>query len=429
MRPALLAALLLTTLPAAADTQGTPACAAAPAGQIYWLRGEGNTDDATGYYNGGFGGQVDIVPGKVGRALNFTNQPDHVGVDVTVAEMRAVRDNFSYTFWARPTGTTPACDESQNGNCSGAQHRLAIFPMHGEVGVPPGQTETSAGIGIAVGTNAVCVMEHSSFHLPCLLRFDTTISDWTHIAVVVEAGIPRLYLNGALVRTGLHTPKDYVFASWNVVGQGSALGGYEGDLDEMAVYSRVLTNAEILALFNAGSSGQCASTCPRERIDDAWQGATVTTHTGITSSTAGGLFGATNASPELNTLLFADVQPEDTVHAIEWQTAAPFYLGGFGLAAFHDGPANTQRSFKYVKLQARMPGGNFTTVFEATQEFPYVPGGRELDRCVHVRPIRAQQFRAEFTQNGPAGFSGPRIIELDAIASERIFADGFQVTP
>ena len=92
---ALFAALLLTVLPAAAETGGTPACAAAPAGQRFWLRGDGNLDDATGYHNGGAGGTVDIVPGKVGRALNFTNQPDHVGVDVTIAEMRAVRDNFS----------------------------------------------------------------------------------------------------------------------------------------------------------------------------------------------------------------------------------------------------------------------------------------------------------------------------------------------
>ncbi|WP_386067283.1 LamG domain-containing protein [Tahibacter sp. UC22_41] len=418
--------LFALALPPATQA-GAPVCTVAPPGQIYWLRGEGNADDAAGYYNGGIGGSVEFVPGKVGRALRFDAIADHVGADVTPAEMRRVRNTFSYTFWARPTATTPACDESANGNCSSSQHRLAIFPVHGDVGAPPGETLTSAGIGIVVGTNAVCVMEHASFHLPCLLRYETALSGWTHIAVVVQDRVPRLYLDGVLVRTGVQSPKDYVFASWNVVGQGSTLGGYEGDLDEMAVYDRALSGAEIAALFNAGSAGQCAAVCPRERSDDAWQGATVTAHTGLRSSSPDGLFGATNVSPEVNTLLFADNQPDGTVHAVEWQTAAPFYLGGFGLAAIHE-PDTAQRSFRYFKLQARMPGGSYVTVFEAPQEFPYAPGGRELDRCVHTRPLRAQQFRAEFTQNGPPGFSGPRVIELDAVTSERIFADGFQIT-
>ncbi|HVH34807.1 MAG TPA: hypothetical protein VM847_11950 [Tahibacter sp.] len=153
----------------------------------------------------------------------------------------------------------------------------------------------------------------------------------------------------------------------------------------------------------------------------------MTAITGLRSSSPDGLFGATDVSPEPNTLVFADNQPDGTVHAVEWQTAAPFYLAGFGLAAMHDAPDNAQRSFRYFKLQARMPGGSYVTVFEAPQEFPYAPGGRELDRCVHTRPLRAQQFRAEFTQNGPPGFSGPRVIELDAVASERIFADGFDI--
>lgn len=429
MRPvAALLATALAALPCTA-TAGTPACAAQPPGQIYWLRGEGNYDDAAGYYNGGMGGSVVTVPGKVGRALSFDAPNDRIAPDVTTAEMRAVRDSFSYTFWARPTGVTPACGESQNGNCSGSDQRLVNFPHHGDVGVAPGDTQSSAGVAVVVGTNAVCVMEHAAFHLPCLLRYETTLSDWTHVAVVVEAKVPRLYLNGVLVRTGLASPKDYVFASWSVVGQGSTLGNFLGDLDEFAVYSRALSGAEILALFNAGSSGQCVASCPRERSDDAWQNATVTTHTGLRSSSPGGMFGATNVSPELNTTIFADNQADGTVHAIEWETASSFYLGGFGLAAMHDSPANTQRSFRYFKLQARLPGGSFQTVFEADQEFPYAPGGRDLDRCVKVRPLRAQQFRAEFTQNGPAGFSGPRVIELDALASERIFADGFQVVP
>ena len=397
-------------------------CATPPSGQIYWLDADNNYDDRAGFYNGSIGGQVDFVPGKVGGGVRFDNDNDLIVPSVDVAEMRLVQNNFTYEFWAKPTAATDPCPESQNGNCSGGpQHRLAIFPDNPN-------NNTSAGIGVIVATNAICVMAHAPFHLPCLLRHDAAISstEFTHIAVVMENKQPRLYLNGVLARTGLTSLRDFVYASWNVIGSGLGLGKYRGDLDEVSLYDRVLSDAEIMGIFDAGILGKCKRACPTNASSDAWQGASVTSTSGLRSSGPDGLFGATNISPEANSLLFADGQPDGTVHHVEWQTVAPVELRGFSVFAFHDDVASFQRGFRQLRLQARQIGGAFATVYDSSVALPYAPGSRELHRCVNLRPIQAQQFRAELTQQGPAGFSGPRVMEMDEFDAAHIFRSGFE---
>jgi hypothetical protein len=412
------ASLLLVLQPSAQAQQ----CAAPPPGQIYWLDADNNYDDRAGFYNGSVAGQVDFVPGKVASAVRFDNDADVIAPAVNVAEMRLVENNFTYEFWAKPTAATDPCPESSNGNCSGGpQHRLAIFPDNPN-------SNTSAGIGVVVATNAICVMAHAPFHLPCLLRHDAVISstEFTHIAVAMQNKQPRLYLNGVLVRTGLTSPRDSVYASWNVIGSGLGLGKYRGDLDEVSLYDRVLSDAEIQGIFNAGMLGKCKRACPTNAANDAWQAASVTTTSGILSSSPNGLFGATNIIPEADSLLFADGQPDGTVHHIEWQTATPIELRGFSTFAIHESVANFQRGFRQLRLQARQIGGAFATVYDSSVSLPYTPGSRELHHCVNLRPTQAQQFRAEFTQQGPAGFSGPRVMELDEFDSARLFRNGFE---
>jgi len=40
--------------------------------------------------------------------------------------------------------------------------------------------------------------------------------------------------------------------------------------------------------------------------------------------------------------------------------------------------------------------------------------------------VHAQEFRAEFEQNGAGSFWGPRVLELDALIHDPIFADDFE---
>jgi hypothetical protein len=400
-------------------------CVAPPSGRVYWLAGDGDYDDRAGFYNGGAGGQVDFVAGRVGDALAFDDDGDRVVTDVTLEEQRTLENTFSWEFWARPTATTPDCPESQDGNCSGSLQRVAIFPMHGDL-------PDEAGIGVILGTNAVCVVEHAAFHLPCLLRYETTINDWTHIAIVVENKVPRLYLNGQLVRVGLSSLRSHAFASWVTTGSGYGLGHYRGDLDEVSLYDRALSDAEIQGIFDAGSAGKCKPACGVERHDDLFEHAQVTATSGLASSIPDGIFGSNLATPEADSLLFRDDVPDGFSHSIEWHTAAPITLEGFALSALHDDDGGNDRAFRAFRLLARDIGsGQFVPVYDSSVRVPYALVGANfrLQRCVNLRPRLAQDFRAEFVQQGAGSFPGPRVMELDGIGPDLIFEDGFEPIP
>ncbi|MEO6569402.1 MAG: Ig-like domain-containing protein, partial [Opitutaceae bacterium] len=79
------------------------------------------------------------------------------------------------------------------------------------------------------------------------------IGTWIHIAMTYDrtAGIARMYKNGVLIKeqmVGVFTPQT---AQPLYFGQ-----NFQGALDEITLYSRALTLAEVQAIYQAGSSGK-----------------------------------------------------------------------------------------------------------------------------------------------------------------------------
>lgn len=411
-----------------ADVARAQQCVAPPSGLLAWYRGERNADDAAGFHNGTPIAQSVFVAGKVGEAFRTDGEDDGYVTDTTSAEQRGLRDTFSYELWAKPSAALGACSQAPSNNCSGSNLRWAIFPTHGDNSGPGGEFGQAVGIGVGIGTNGVCVGGHAAFEVSCLARIDTPISDWVHVVAVIENKQPRIYLNGVLVHTGVASSRQFVHASWEVFGSGLSLGRFAGDLDEVSLYDRALDDAEIAALFAAGSAGKCSDVCAAAS-DDAWQLAAITDHGALRpGSAAQDAFGATAGLPEPGNVLFADGQPDGSVSHLEWQTESPINLRGFSLSALHDSATITDRAMRRIRLQARNPGGSFVTLFDGAIVVPYGPNARELRRCVDLRPMRAQQFRAEFTQDGAATFSGVRLEELDGFGlPDAVFRDGFEV--
>jgi hypothetical protein len=406
-------------------------CIARPDGAVYWLSGDHSYDDLIGWHNAtvvgpGVGYAED---GVVAQAVHFGGAvEDRLYTDTSYPEERAVRDAFTIELWARPAATLSPCAESSSGTC-GQPQPWAVFPEHGDNSAPPGETQNAAGIGVAIGTDGVCVGEHAAFLLACLARVDVPIAGWTHVAVVVENKTPRIYLDGALLHTGATSDRDFVFASWSVIGSVDigGYGPYAGDIDELTIYDRALTAGEIGALVAAGANGKCKPECAIDHHDDLWERPTIGAHSALRSDRPDCLFGDTGCSPEPDALLFGDGEPDGTVQFIEWETPVPVTLGAISLWAFHDAIDNTQRAFRNVRIEARDSSGSMATIYESGIPLPYAQGdeGRDLFRCVRVRPIRSGQFRAEFVQDGPPGFSGSRVVELDGLVYDPIFAHDF----
>jgi len=117
-------------------------------------------------------------------------------------------------------------------------------------------------------------------------------------------------------------------------------------------------------------------------------------------------------------VLFADGAPTGFMHFVEWRTAAPVTIRSFNLWAAGDG-SNSAREIGNFRLLAKTGGSSeFNSVlkdFAPSHPYAYVNGVFGLLVSTDIKPVTAQEFRAEFTQ--PAGSSfAPRLIELDGFS-------------
>ncbi len=216
-----------------------------PTSLLGWWPGQNNANDIFGGYNGVLHNGTTFTSGKVGQAFSFDGTNDCV--TNAVRWLTNAQDSYTMEFWAWPTAGRASTVESVSGYAGIVNQRYAIFPRQGG--------SSRAGSGVSVGTNGVSVFEHGDFYLPSLLVYNTTITNWTHIAVVYSNRQPKLYLNGVLVRTGL-TSQRPSHPSCSFGEDGTGYGYYKGLLDEVSIYSCALSTNDIQAIYQAGSAGK-----------------------------------------------------------------------------------------------------------------------------------------------------------------------------
>ena len=228
---------------------GRAACVQPPAGLVNWWTADGQVYDQVGTLDGTLYNGTTFTSGEVRQALSF----DGVRNCVTNVSPGLTNVISSYTveFWAWPTASRATTVEGAGGITGNSGQRYAVFPSYGGEG--------NVGSGVSVGTNGVSVFEHGYAYLPSLLVYDVPISSWTHIAVVYQTNQPTLYLNGMQVRTGLTSSRNSYPSTWlgEWGSQSLNYGFYAGLLDEISIYNRPLSGAEIFSIYNAGSAGKC----------------------------------------------------------------------------------------------------------------------------------------------------------------------------
>jgi len=183
------------------------------------------------------------VAGTVGTgALDFDGVNDTVSVPGS-ATIGAVKNDFTVSFWANPRSTHQVDPEGTSGAGGTSGQRYAWGPNWYD------NDNGGAGAGISLGTNGVSVYEHAAGYMPSPLVYQGTLSGWTHVAVVYQNKQPRLYINGALVRTGLTSPRTSVgVIPWDIGGM--IYGYFNGQMDDVRLYNGVLNAGEITALAN-----------------------------------------------------------------------------------------------------------------------------------------------------------------------------------
>jgi hypothetical protein len=218
----------------------TSTAIAADPSLVGWWKFEeasGTLFDQSDNHNDGtaFNGVLYQQAGQIGYALGFDGTDDYV----TIGTTGRPADTFSFGGWFK-TSVTHEIDAQTDSGVGGVYNQRYVFePRHGG--------DLNAGAGLSIGTNGISVYEHGSNYMPATAVYATNLGeDWNHIMIVYNNKQPTIYLNGRAVCTGLSSPRATVYAPVQLGGM--AYGYFEGLMDEVRIYNRVLSVAEIKKL-------------------------------------------------------------------------------------------------------------------------------------------------------------------------------------
>ena len=250
---------------AGAGTAGKckPTATTAPSGQVAWFAGDGNAGDIAGTNNGTLQNGATFAVGKVGQSFKLDGTDDFITVPTTNLNFGA--NDFSVDLWF-------------NQNAFAANGHTLFGKTLGSF--PNDQTyliETIATNNVNINTVRFLVRGTSANENDLQVTIPLSTNNWNHLVAVRQGNTNRLYLNG--LQIGQQTAGSNV----NTGTGGAAFIGrlpelparfYNGQIDELSLYNRALTDAEITSVFNAGIAGKLKqnATVDTNSVVSLWQG-------------------------------------------------------------------------------------------------------------------------------------------------------------
>ena len=224
-------------------------CVPPPPNLVSWWPGDGNADDIVDGNNGTLQGGATFAQGEVDQAFLLDGIDDFVDVG-NAANLHVSQGEFTVDAWVNfnaLTGDMSILDKMSigGGNFNADGWRLLKqvderfwFCFGGG---------TFNGCGGNGGSNTVMSTTTAS------------TGTWFHIAAVKNAVEIAIYVNGVM-EASKPTPTFTDTNSTNLL-----IGGHNGPdvaylnglIDEADIYDRALSQAEIQAIYNAGSAGKC----------------------------------------------------------------------------------------------------------------------------------------------------------------------------
>jgi hypothetical protein len=203
-----------------------------------------------GVLGGGTGGAV-WVPGKFGSALHF-----EVGNEVTVQTFPAASAKYTVAMWVRPTPGDfgpgfVTLVSTEKANSGGWEMNMKLTP-----------TEAYYQFGYYVGpgdgnyftVNCTCVTPDVWTHIAGVVDWDNQTIHFYNNGIEQVANTIMRPMSGALEPIKAGSPTLYM-GRWALPGR-----LFKGDLDDMVIYNKALTAAEIGLLFqNPAPNGSDAS--------------------------------------------------------------------------------------------------------------------------------------------------------------------------
>lgn len=209
------------------------ACVAAPGGLLAWLPGDGHLLDLAGANPGTLRNGATFTQGQVGEAFLLDGADDYVETALDVQP--SARPTSTWEAWVFPTRS------------GGRQQILSADDGGYDRSVLVEGTHFGVFTGWGVWT-------------PVTMSFN----EWQHFAVVFSPTNIVFYKNGErYAYDGVPAGQDSRNALQ--IGRNPGFGEYfQGRIDEVAVYDRALSDAEVRSIAAAGRAGKCrtANPCP-----------------------------------------------------------------------------------------------------------------------------------------------------------------------
>jgi hypothetical protein len=222
---------------------------------IGWWRGEGNTLDNTGYHNGVADGALYYAAGEVGQSFLF---PSGQLADVHVPNDGGLNvgggGGFTVEAWVNPSDLTNARPIVEwMGSPYGVRFYTSV--------AAPGGNGPGCLYADLIDTSGVAHKIASPTTPPNPL---VAVNRFQHVALTFDksSGLTTLYLNGVPVAQQTFASVTPATTGDLYLGYGTMWGGYggsrwAGQLDEVTLYNRALTDGEIYLIRQAGHNGKC----------------------------------------------------------------------------------------------------------------------------------------------------------------------------
>jgi uncharacterized delta-60 repeat protein len=219
------------------NQSGELSCFPPPPNLVSWFKAEGNANDTQGFVNGTLLNGTTFDSGKVGQAFNFDGIDDYVSIN------RSIQDDFTIEFWLNTTQIV--------GTDSGQWYEGRGL-VDGEVQTVTndfGATLRNGKVLFGVGNPDVTI--RSGF---------VADGNWHHVAAtrLRSTGELKLYLDGLHVASATGGTQSLTSPPRLTLGRVQVDNNpFQGKLDEVALYTRVLSPQEIESIYDAGSNGKC----------------------------------------------------------------------------------------------------------------------------------------------------------------------------
>ncbi|MCC6560459.1 MAG: LamG domain-containing protein [Xanthomonadales bacterium] len=242
-----LAALLVANAAIAAPL----ACVPAPPDLGAWWSGEDNAFDRLGNYPGSLTNGVGYGPGFVGRAFQFDGIDDSMRVGLLGGIGLTETGPFTIAAWVNTRASDLPALQVIAGNYMGEGGGIGNFSLYLRI--------DSGNLLFAINQRQLADT-----------YVNTAIANGWHLVVATYDGsVMALYVDGELRGS---TPRTFSGSTpntrgWNIGNfsdeTNSAHGfnsSFNGLIDEVALFSRMLSAGEISSIFNAGGDGICTPT-------------------------------------------------------------------------------------------------------------------------------------------------------------------------